>query len=431
MSTSSVTLPPPAAATPAAPRRVSAAPDPASPGAIRPAQAQGREAVPAFTGLRHPRDAHRATLEFTGSGSEYFRIWIVNLLLTLVTLGLYRPWAKVRRLRYFYTNTHVAGHSLDFHGKPGQMLRGMLFFGVLLGLYTAASESSSPLAGGLALLAVLALWPLLLRASLQFRLGHTSWRGLRFGFEGTVAGAYKAVGLPLLLLLLVPAALGFFLAMGASFFAAWVPARVAAALLVPGSVLLVVPYFHWRLMQYRQGHCRLGGLQSELRLGAGRVYGLYLRALGLALLVPAGLGALAAVLAGGLASGLSGSGVAGWMLGLAVVCGIWLYVGVGAYFTVGLQNMVWSRTGNRYLRFRSELPLPPYLLLQLKNLLLLALTLGLYWPWAAVANRRMRLEAVSVVSRVDLEELTQALQPGGGLAMADAAGDLLGLDLGV
>ena len=41
-------------------------------------------------------------LEFTGSGSEYFRIWIVNLLLTLVTLGLYYPWAKVRRLRYFY-----------------------------------------------------------------------------------------------------------------------------------------------------------------------------------------------------------------------------------------------------------------------------------------------------------------------------------------
>eukprot|EP01031_Cornospumella_fuschlensis_P012127 gene12127-14827_t len=33
-------------------------------------------------------------IEFTGSGSEYFRIWVVNLLLLLVTVGIYYPWAK-------------------------------------------------------------------------------------------------------------------------------------------------------------------------------------------------------------------------------------------------------------------------------------------------------------------------------------------------
>ena len=47
--------------------------------------------------------------EFTGSGSEYFKIWIVNVLLTIVTLGIYSAWAKVRRLRYFYNNTRFAG----------------------------------------------------------------------------------------------------------------------------------------------------------------------------------------------------------------------------------------------------------------------------------------------------------------------------------
>ena len=46
-------------------------------------------------------------LRFTGSGSEYFRIWIVNVLLTIVTLGFYSPWAKVRRLKYFYGNTYL------------------------------------------------------------------------------------------------------------------------------------------------------------------------------------------------------------------------------------------------------------------------------------------------------------------------------------
>ena len=51
-------------------------------------------------------------VKFTGSGSEYFRIWLVNLLLSAVTLGLYLPFAKSRRLRYFYANTHIAGQPL-------------------------------------------------------------------------------------------------------------------------------------------------------------------------------------------------------------------------------------------------------------------------------------------------------------------------------
>jgi hypothetical protein len=48
-------------------------------------------------------------LRFTGSGSEYFRIWIVNSLLLVLTLGLYMPWARVRKLRYVYGNTVVQG----------------------------------------------------------------------------------------------------------------------------------------------------------------------------------------------------------------------------------------------------------------------------------------------------------------------------------
>ena len=41
--------------------------------------------------------------EFRGDGAEYFKIWIVNILLTIVTLGIYSAWAKVRNNRYFYS----------------------------------------------------------------------------------------------------------------------------------------------------------------------------------------------------------------------------------------------------------------------------------------------------------------------------------------
>ena len=43
--------------------------------------------------------------EFRGDPKEYFRIWIVNLALTILTLGIYSAWAKVRKQRYFYLST--------------------------------------------------------------------------------------------------------------------------------------------------------------------------------------------------------------------------------------------------------------------------------------------------------------------------------------
>src|SRR5437588_6592034 len=107
---------------------------------------------------------HRLAIRFTGSGSEYFRIWIVNLLLSIVTLSLYHPWAKVRRLRYFYGNTLVDGHALDFHGNPVKMLRGYLLVGLLLICYSTAGRFSP----GAALVAVVifaVVFPALLRAS--------------------------------------------------------------------------------------------------------------------------------------------------------------------------------------------------------------------------------------------------------------------------
>src|SRR5215469_2805881 len=74
-------------------------------------------------------------VRFTGTRSEYFGIWIVNLLLTLITLGIYSAWAKVRRLQYFYRHTELAGSSFDFHGSPVRILVGRILALGLLFLY--------------------------------------------------------------------------------------------------------------------------------------------------------------------------------------------------------------------------------------------------------------------------------------------------------
>ena len=72
------------------------------------------------------KSAAPVSLQFTGSAGEYFRIWIVNLCLNVVTLGLYSPWAKVRRKRYFYGSTLLEGSAFEYTGNPVAILKGRL-----------------------------------------------------------------------------------------------------------------------------------------------------------------------------------------------------------------------------------------------------------------------------------------------------------------
>ena len=78
------------------------------------------EIAPPPLGLRHE------PFTFTGTEREYFGIWIVNVLLTIVTLGIYSAWAKVRRNRYFYGNTQLAGGAFDYHAPPLRILIGRI-----------------------------------------------------------------------------------------------------------------------------------------------------------------------------------------------------------------------------------------------------------------------------------------------------------------
>jgi hypothetical protein len=142
------------------------------------------------------------TPEFTGRGDEYFRIWIVNVLLTLVTFGVYSAWAKVRRAKYFRNNTRLAGHVFDYHGSPKAILRGRLVALVLLTAYSWAFQFSNA-AGLVTVIGLCAAGPWLFMRAQQFAFANTSFRGLRFGFQARASDAYLAV-LPLLALWVLP-----------------------------------------------------------------------------------------------------------------------------------------------------------------------------------------------------------------------------------
>jgi hypothetical protein len=130
--------------------------------------------------------------EFKADAEAYFRIWIVNLALTIVTLGIYSAWAKVRKLRYFYSCTTLAGSAFGYHGDPVKILRGRIIAAVLVGAYFGAGRISP--FGTLIVLPLIGLaWPWLLVKSRLFTMRVTSWRGLRFDFAADYAGAYRVL----------------------------------------------------------------------------------------------------------------------------------------------------------------------------------------------------------------------------------------------
>ncbi|MFO6418693.1 YjgN family protein [Hylemonella sp. W303a] len=374
------------------------------------AEAPGLAQGPAELGVR-----------FVGSGSEYFRIWIVNLLLTLVTLGLYYPFAKTRRLKYFYGATEVGGHPLSFHGKPWAMFRGYVLAALLVVLYNMAGKVS-PIAGLLAFAFLMLAWPFLWHASLRFSLANTGWRGLRLRFTGTRGGAYGAFAL--LYAVLAVFVIGITLATSTS---KVLQSHALILILLAYPVgLALIPAGFWLHRRYQQAHLAIASEQTTFDVGAGKFYRLF----GVALLY-----AVLLFLAGALAIfGLGKSQVLSmpWAITALVMGGYLLILCVvGGYFVARLQNLTWNGTRSPGLAFRSALPAGALIQLWFKNWLLTLVTLGLYHPYAKVANARLRLEAVTLLATADMDELVAAHDANAATATGDAAGDLFGLDFGL
>ncbi|MEN9868171.1 MAG: hypothetical protein RL748_3761, partial [Pseudomonadota bacterium] len=141
--------------------------------------------MPSTSSRHRPATQQLHRLQFTGTGAEYFRIWVVNLLLTILTFGVYSAWAKVRRLQYFYRNTQLAGAIFDYHGNPKAILKGRILALVLIAAYKISSGIS--LAATVVVVVILtAITPWLLARAFRFKMVNSSYRGLRFNFNGSV-----------------------------------------------------------------------------------------------------------------------------------------------------------------------------------------------------------------------------------------------------
>ena len=333
-----------------------------------------------FEGTPYEQDSSTRAPEpfhFNGSGAEYFGIWIVNLLLTIVTVGIYSAWAKVRRLQYFYRHTELGGSTFDFHGSPIKILVGRAIALIMLIAYNYSVRIRSPwtlvIIGGIAF-----AMPWLLRNSLRFRLYNTSWRGVRFHFRGSMARAYRVFLLYGFLSLI--------------------------------TLYVMAPFMHQRVKAYQHNNSWFGRNQCSFHARAGDFYKTYLVLLG-------------AMVAFGLVVGFSGMGSAFLALSqaqkhgghvnpyavfkaVAILYGILILmaISIGPLFHALVTNLIWNNT--RVGDHRIECNMSPIGLIWVtfSNLVLVALTFGLFIPWAMVRMAKFQIEAMRLLPAGDLQE---------------------------
>ena len=316
--------------------------------------------------------AQTQPLTFTGSAGEFFRIWIVNIFLTVITLGIYNAWAKVRTRQYFYAHTRLAGHSFDYLANPVNILKGNLVVAVGLGLYYFTG-SFAPEWNLLVVGAFYLIFPFLAYQSLRFRTRYSAYRNIRFGFHGTLGESYRMfLGLPML---------------------------------IPFTFGLLFPYVLSRQKEYAFGNYAFGTTRTDYYGGAGQFYKVYLLAF-------LGGGALFAFLVSGMESlsstlvDMTGPVLGSYEATLTATSMVLLYLlivplflMIQEYIFVSITNYCWAETQLGKVSFRSTLEVGALVWLRLSNIIAIAFSLGLLIPWAKVRRTRYIVENLAVVMR--------------------------------
>ncbi len=364
-------------------------------------------------------------VRFLGTGSEYFRIWIVNLLLTIVTLGIYSAWAKVRRLKYMYRNTQIADSSFDYHGSPIAILKGRLIALVLLIAYNFSFRFSL-IAGVITLALLAAIFPWLIRQSLRFRARYSSYRGIHFQFVGGLAEIYL-IAAPLIFFIVPFALLGFY-AEDETEPPAWLAAFLGVAMLI---YLVVLPYLHYRFKRYQHSNALLGSATARFTATAGNFYAVYGILFGVSLGIVVVFGVVGFAAGAGILGAGDGASTFGVGVLVLIIAIYAVYFLLFAAFVVLIQNRIWNHTTVGEVSFRSKARVLPMARIYFVNILLLIVTLGLFTPFAVIRSLRYRLESVTAVTVSGMDQFLGRASVDQVAATGEGAADLFDFDIGL
>ncbi|NOJ25971.1 YjgN family protein [Vibrio coralliilyticus] len=339
-------------------------------------------------------------VEFKGKGGEFFGIWIVNVLLTIITLGIYSAWAKVRTKRYFYGNTYVDSDNFEYHAEPMQILKGRLVAVAVLVIWAVANAFFPAASAALLLVFYIAL-PWLLWSNARFDAAMTSYRNVHFSFDSSLKDAYVALmGRGLGALLAMAIYIGVVVAVSSV-------SAVAATVLGIASLVFIAVLYAWVVAgahKYFSNGYRYGDWKFSAELETGFFFKTYLKAIGLGivasivLLIAMSLTVFSgfdftALQNGDFSSLMGVSQVTVFIVAYLAI--ITLTIGLTAYTTTRLRNYIFDQlrakldqeSDNQYT-FKSSLTARGYTWLVISNFLLQVVTLSIARPWVMVRTSR-------------------------------------------
>ena len=333
------------------------------------------------------------TVVFNGNGGTLFGIHLVNTLFTLLTLGLYYYWGKVRVRKFLFSQTEFAGDRFSYHGNARELLNGTLKASLVFGIpYYALSNAGSFLDPDMAIqigfqaaawLILLVFIPVAIVGSRRYRLSRTSWRGIRFSFQ---CKTWEFIKLWLFGYALTAVSLG-----------------------------LYYPYFSTKKHAFLTRQSYFGSEPFQFTADGAVLFRpflkMYLLAVAVAALVALGLYSVAPLI---LAAPLENTGdrAALFSLVVAMIAGVIIGALVFRFlmlpYSVTEQRYFWEQTSIGLARFRLSITTWPYLKLKLGNLLLVVCTLGLAWPWTTIRNIRFITDQLTLVGVANFDEIVQA-----------------------
>jgi uncharacterized membrane protein YjgN (DUF898 family) len=330
------------------------------------------------------------TLDYVGPTGTLFGIFYKNLILTLITLGIYRFWAKTRERRFIWGNTRIDGEPFDYIGTGKELFLGFLKAVVILvPLFVALQlveifildESLIGIAVLVVVRAVLIVGLVYAGtfAARRYRMSRTTWRGVRFQQNGSM---WRYAGMALLGMLLTVLTLGLYL-----------------------------PFLQARLMRYELANLKFGSASFCFDGTGKELFQQFLKVW----IIPVTLCVIAAIdiFIGRMTSNFSFVQLIPLLMVLVIgLCALW--------YQAKVYRFQAQHTALEDLRFAM-----PYLTgwglfkLMVGNYFIIVLSLGILFPLTIQRNTRFWVGHLLLSGTIDLDRILQAERgPGTGEGLA-------------
>lgn len=127
---------------------------------------------------------------FHGDGLNLAVIMLKNILLSIVTLGIYSFWGRVRTRKFIWQNFELDGQRFSYHATGKELLIGWLkviavYSSLSAGIYAVQTfePDLAPYAQAVMGLVLMFLIPIAIFGARRYMLSRTGWRGIRFGMQ--------------------------------------------------------------------------------------------------------------------------------------------------------------------------------------------------------------------------------------------------------